>query len=67
MYTEQDFPRFAAYAGNKRFVVRHRDHSDFYCYAPSPVSAIIMAADHWGEIWNEERFYDGCKPERVYV
>ena len=40
-------------------------HRCFYCFAPSPVAAIIAAAAHWGETWNEDRFYDKCRPERV--
>lgn len=65
MNTTETIPRFTGYAGGKRFVVHHPDHEDFYCYAPTPVAAIITAAGHWGEQWNEERFYDQCRPERV--
>lgn len=65
MNTKETIPRFTAYTGDKRFVVRHPDHEDFYCFAPSPVAAIITAAGHWGEMWNEDRFYDKCRPERV--
>ena len=67
MNTKETIPRFAGYAGDQRFVVHHPDHEDFYCYAPTPVAAIITAAAHWDETWNNERFYDKCVPEMVYA
>ena len=58
-------PRFPSYSGGKRYVVHHPHHEDFFVMAPTAVAAVIAAAEHWGEVWNEERFYNRCKPERV--
>jgi hypothetical protein len=60
-----DTPRYTAYLGGQKYRVDHPKYGTFYCYAPSCVAAIIMAADHWGEVWHSEYFYDRCKPERV--
>ena len=65
MFENGSLPRYTAYIGDKRYVVHHPKHDDFFVYAPTPVAAIICAADHWDEVWNNPRFYDQCKPERV--
>lgn len=53
--------RFEDYEGTKRYTVAHPAHSgELRVAAPDEASAIVAAADRWGETWTEYRFYAYC-------
>lgn len=56
---------FDDYTGTKRFVVTHPAHrGELRVAAPDEASAIVAAANRWGEAWTQYRFYAYCN---VYV
>ena len=53
---------FEDYEGTKRFEVRHPAHKNgIRVMAPDDSSAIVAAADFWGESWRAYSFYAYCE------
>ena len=53
-----DAKKDKAYTGSKRFLVTHPAHKrTIIVAAPKPESAIVAAADFWGETWTNYGFY----------
>ena len=58
--------RYRDYTGTKRFKVTHPAHKDaVFAAAPDENSAMIAAADAWGERWTSIDFYPYCKVVRA--
>lgn len=51
------------YSGSKRYIVSHPAHAgdDLTVAAPDENSALVAAADRWGEKWTKIDFYCYCK------
>lgn len=53
--------RFEEYGGTNRFTVKHPAHfGELRVAAPDEASAIVAAADRWGERWQDYSFYAYC-------
>lgn len=54
---------FQDYAGNKRYIVKHPAHKgdELTVAAPDANSAMVAAADRWGEKWTKIDFYCNCE------
>ena len=53
--------RYEDYSGKKRFEVTHPSHKRrLIVAAPDAASAIVAAADKWGERWTAYSFYAYC-------
>ena len=58
--------RYEDYSGKKRFEVTHPSHKRrFFVAAPDAASAIVAAADKWGERWTAYSFYAYCLVSEV--
>ena len=57
---------FEGYTGAKRYIVSHPAHAgdDLTVAAPDENSAIVDAADRWGEKWTRIDLYCNCKVSR---
>ena len=51
------------YSGSKRYIVSRPAHAgdDLTVAAPDENSAMVAAADRWGEKWTKIDFYCNCK------
>lgn len=57
---------FEHYKGKKRFVVRHESLGECRVAAPDQDSAIVAAADHFGQDWTRIAFYAYCTVTKDY-
>ena len=58
--------RYENYSGKKRFEVTHPSHKRrLFVAAPDAASAIVAAADKWGERWTAYSFYAYCLVNEV--
>lgn len=58
--------RYEDYFGKKRFEVTHPSHKRrLFVAAPDAASAIVAAADKWGERWTAYSFYAYCLVNEV--
>lgn len=58
--------RYEDYSGKKRFEVTHPSHKRrLIVAAPDDASAIVAAADKWGERWTAYSFYAYCLVNEV--
>lgn len=66
MSKQQKKARFAYYGGRHRFEVRHPGHpAPLAVIAPDEASAIVAAAEKWGEQWTKAEFYGFCTVAEV--
>jgi len=58
--------KYEKYAGRLRWFVTHPAHKyQITVAAPDKNSAIVAAADYWGERWQDPQFHQYCTVNRA--
>lgn len=68
MYTttnKPDVPRFEGYTGKKQYVVRHPSHGMIIVCAPDEYGALRVAAEEWGERFQDFSFYGPARVAKI--
>lgn len=68
MYTtikQDNMPRFSGYDGKRQYVVRHPSHGMITVYAPDEYGALRVAAEEWGERFQDFGFYGPARVAKI--
>lgn len=58
-------PRLHGYDGKRQYVVRHPSHGMITVYAPDEYGALRVAAEEWGERFQDFSYYGPARVTKI--